>query len=243
MHYHKFYVIIGFGELNGERIDGFQIIVELAKESFLERLKRERSENKLKAEKPINKINEDCPKIDSLKIIHSTSKPKHQKFSEVDLEFSLNDSQISLEESPKEKKKKEQKIEEHQEIEESYTQEILNYPDSNNKSKKINYFIDLPKENKSFSIKTYTSGITPTKTEVKKKLRHKLHIKSVELTNNKSVTSTFEEPVINESEKKRLTSLQEKRKAFKQQEQAIRDALKLVVSKNFKLIQNIQHNL
>lgn len=205
----------GFQELNCERIDGFEISVELAKESFLERLKRERSENKLKKEKPSPPITQEFPKLDSTNGTHIGPKPKHKTFSDLDV-CSKN---LEIKETKK-KRRHNQETEEIEQLQVNWNEESFERS------------FEEKSHKKTAGAKECVDRFRRDKAVARKKLKIERVNDSIQLDSIKSKDfETNEKPVINESEKKRLMSLRQKKQIFKTQEQTIRNALRFVVGR------------
>lgn len=76
--------------------------------------------------------------------------------------------------------------------------------------------------------------LSPVAPEKRRSFENKFH----ENVAKKGKQNNFESPEISESERKRLASLKAKKEAFKAKEQAVRNALKIVVSCTFTIICN-----
>jgi hypothetical protein len=221
--FNDFINILGFKELNNKLVDGFQISVELAKENFLERLRRERCENQSKKNDYNVQKNETYSNNNSFNNIHITSKSKDQTFHDANL--SLNDHQV---------KKNKKGLQNNQENE-----------DQNDESRQKNLRIakhdyDNSKTQK-FPKEKYSNNLELKKTNNYEKNKQNISNNLTEANNNnKSKTNISEDLIINESEKKRLMSLQQKKQTFKKQKQTIHDCLKLVVSKMYNFFTNIK---
>lgn len=226
----EYYYVIGFQELNGERIDGFEISVEVAKESFLDRLKRERNEHKLKSIKPVAPVNEETLKSISFKSAHTASESKHKTFS--DTELHLDDKEVEKIKKDAEKEFKKYK---------NPSEENSVYVKSEQTDFKKVQDTDKLQKNTVFERNCNEQGFNYV--ENRRKLQNKRKFIDGNINNNYKATvnnvNNRDECDINESEKKRLMSLQQKRNIFKAQEQAIRDALKGVVNILFSILKSI----
>lgn len=218
-------IFLGFGDLNGERIDGFQISVELAKESFLERLKRERSENKAKPQPPVIPTKEDCSRPDFFNNADTASRAECQTFFNAD--YSSKKFQIKVQKSKK-------KHNEDTQEEIGSSNEALHVQANSEQenfepkvSKELNASVK-PKKQIFFD----EDGLESEKIKDEINLKNKSFDNSNKDYKKQTASQILIKPtVISESEKKRLMSLKQKKQAFKTQEQAIRDALKCVVNK------------
>ncbi|XP_014204395.1 nucleolar protein 8 [Copidosoma floridanum] len=193
-----------FRALNGERVDGFQISVDLAKESFLEKLKRERESNQLK-EEPVNTIpNENYYQTDSFNA-------KHKKFSDLDFTQSIQFD---------EKKSNKRKIE----------KEKLSVQNNVDQSGEQEYFDEI---DKSFET-TKQEPLKKSEPNIGETSRKKLKIQDydeAEPTNKVNGTQKVSQtPPVSESERRRRESVKQKKSLFKAQEQVIRNALRSVDS-------------
>ncbi|XP_033214137.1 probable RNA-binding protein CG14230 isoform X2 [Belonocnema kinseyi] len=194
-----------FREVNETLIEGNRLHVEIAKESFLQRVQREREEVKEKKEG---------------KVIEPKFEPNNSKPIEFNNAGYINQQskfKSHITETSETNEKHFVKPKKFYDTEESFTENenFTNYVEPD---------YDDYKEKR----KRRSEFLPPAAPDKRKSFENKFN----ETVGKKGKQINVESPVISESERKRLASLKAKKEAFKAKEQAVRNALKMVDTTN-----------